>query len=104
MDNSSKKFLSCFLLALSLNRNACSMDKFLVSLMVPIITVGALALLPNPFSNKIPVNKKIAPRRPGDIDACYASTDKAYEELGFKAEYNVEDMCRDSYNFVRNNK
>ena len=54
--------------------------------------------------NNIKINKKIVDRRPGDIDACYASTDKAYEELGFKAEYNVEDMCRDSYNFVRNNK
>ena len=66
MDNSSKKFLSCFLLALSLNRNACSMDKFLVSLMVPIITVGALALLPNPFSNKIPVNNLLSNEIPAN--------------------------------------
>ncbi len=54
--------------------------------------------------NGITINKKIVDRRPGDIDACYASTDKAYDELGFKAEYNIEDMCRDAYNFVKNNK
>ena len=54
--------------------------------------------------NGITIKKEIVERRPGDIDACYASTDKAYKELGFKAEYNIEDMCRDSYNFVKNNK
>ena len=54
--------------------------------------------------NGIKVNKKIVDRRPGDIDARYASTDKAFEELGFKAEYDIKDMCRDSYNFVLKNK
>src|SRR5574344_209312 len=33
------------------------------------------------------------PRRPGDIAVCYASTDKAYGLLGFKARYNIDDMC-----------
>ena len=50
------------------------------------------------------INKKIAPRRPGDIDACFASCDKAMKELGFKAEYNIDEMCKDAYNFVKNNK
>ena len=54
--------------------------------------------------NNITIKKEIVDRRPGDIDACYASTDKAYQELGFKAEYNVRDMCRDAYNFVCKNK
>ena len=54
--------------------------------------------------NGIKINKEIVARRPGDIDSCYASTDKAYKELGFKAEYNIRDMCRDSYNFIKNNK
>ena len=54
--------------------------------------------------NGITINKQIVERRPGDIDACYAATDKAFKELGFKAEHTVEDMCRDSYNFVKNNK
>ena len=54
--------------------------------------------------NGVTINKKIVARRPGDIDACYASCDKAYKELGFKAEYDIEDMCRDAYHFVMNNK
>ena len=54
--------------------------------------------------NGLTINKQIVERRPGDIDACYAATDKAFKELGFKAEHTVEDMCRDSYNFVKNNK
>ena len=53
--------------------------------------------------NNVPVNKKIAPRRPGDIDACFASCDKAYKELGFKAEKTIDEMCRDAYNFVKKN-
>lgn len=39
----------------------------------------------------------ISPRRPGDIDECYADPSKAYELLGWKAEKNIEDMCRDAY-------
>ena len=53
--------------------------------------------------NNISINKKIAPRRPGDIDACYASCDKAFKELGFKAQKNIDEMCKDAYNFIKNN-
>ena len=49
------------------------------------------------------VNYKIVDRRPGDIDECYADPTKAYELLGWKAEYNIEDMCRDSYNWQSKN-
>ena len=51
----------------------------------------------------IKINYKIAPRRPGDIDECYANPKKAYEVLGWSAQYNIEDMCRDSYNWQRQN-
>lgn len=54
--------------------------------------------------NNIEVPYKIVERRPGDIAACYADPTKAYKELGFKAEYGIEDMCKDSYNFVIKNK
>ena len=50
---------------------------------------------------KIPY--QIKERRPGDIAACYASCDKAYKELGFKAQYNIDDMCRDAWNWQKNN-
>ncbi len=45
----------------------------------------------------------IAPRRPGDIDECYADPSKAYEMLDWKARYNIEDMCRDSNNWQMQN-
>ena len=50
------------------------------------------------------VNYKIAPRRPGDIAACYADPTKAKEELGWVAEKNLEDMCKDSWNYIEKNK
>ena len=39
----------------------------------------------------------IAPRRAGDIAACYADASKAKEELGWKAQYDVKRMCEDSW-------
>jgi len=45
------------------------------------------------------VKYEFAPRRPGDIDICYASPEKAYKELGWKAKRDLNDMCRTSYNF-----
>ena len=38
---------------------------------------------------------EIAPRRPGDVDECFANCDKAKAELGFVAEKNLTDMCAD---------
>ena len=54
--------------------------------------------------NNIDVPYKIVSRRPGDIDACYASTKKANKLLNWKAELEIEEMCRDSYNYVIKNK
>jgi UDP-glucose 4-epimerase len=42
----------------------------------------------------------IKPRRAGDIAACYADPTKAYKELGWKAEYGIDEMCRDSWNYM----
>ena len=47
---------------------------------------------------------KIAPRRPGDIATCYADPKKAKEELGWKAEKTLDDMCKDSWNYIEKNK
>lgn len=46
---------------------------------------------------------KIAPRREGDIDTCYADPTKAEKELGWKATKTLEDMCRDSWNYIEKN-
>ena len=43
---------------------------------------------------------KIAPRREGDIAMCYADPKKAKEELGWTAEKTLEDMCKDSWNYI----
>ncbi|MFI3284470.1 MAG: UDP-glucose 4-epimerase GalE [Erysipelotrichaceae bacterium] len=45
---------------------------------------------------------KIAERRPGDVASCYADTKKAFEQLGFKAEFGIDEMCLDSWNFQKN--
>ncbi len=45
----------------------------------------------------------IDPRRPGDIAECYADPAKAYNELGWKAEKNLAEMCADSWNFIQKN-
>lgn len=42
-------------------------------------------------------------RRDGDIPSCYANCDKAFKEIGFKAEFNIVDCCKDSWNFQKNN-
>ena len=44
---------------------------------------------------KIPY--EIKGRRAGDIATCYSSVDKAYRELGWKAQYDIKDMCADSW-------
>ena len=48
------------------------------------------------------INYKIAPRRPGDIATCYADPKKAKEELGWITEKKLEDMCKDSWNYIQN--
>ncbi|MBR4672509.1 MAG: UDP-glucose 4-epimerase GalE [Bacilli bacterium] len=54
--------------------------------------------------NNIDVPYKIVDRRPGDIDACYASTKKANDVLNWHAELEIEEMCRDAWNFVNKNR
>ena len=51
----------------------------------------------------VKVPYEIGPRRPGDIATCYASAQKAYDELGWKAEYGIKEMCADSWNWQKNN-
>jgi len=51
----------------------------------------------------IDIKYKIADRRPGDIASYYADPSKAREELGFEAQYSLEDMCRDSWKWQSQN-
>ena len=50
---------------------------------------------------KIPL--VITERRPGDIAICYADASKAERLLGWKAHYNLTDMCAHSWNWQKNN-
>lgn len=50
-----------------------------------------------------PINYEIKPRRAGDIDACYADSAKAKDELDWQAQYNIDDMCADSWHWQTNN-
>ena len=54
-------------------------------------------------ANGIKIPYSIKPRRAGDIATCYSDPTKAYNELGWKAEYGIADMCRDSWNWQRKN-
>lgn len=60
-----------------------------------------LAAVEKAVGKKIPYSFK--PRREGDIPACFASPEKAYRELGFKAKYTIDDMARDSWNWQKQN-
>ena len=50
-----------------------------------------------------PVPYSIAPRRPGDIASCYASSDKAKSLLGWQAEFDIERMCTDTWRWQSQN-
>ena len=50
------------------------------------------------------VKYELTDRRPGDVATCYASPKLAEEELGFKAQKNLDEMCKSSYQYQKNNK
>ena len=49
------------------------------------------------------IEYKIAPRRPGDLDVCYSDATKAFNQLGWKAERDLLEMCEDSWRWQSNN-
>ena len=53
--------------------------------------------------NHVAVPYEFAPRRPGDLAACYADPAKSREVLGWQAQLDQNDMCRDSWNWQRQN-
>ena len=62
--------------------------------------LGMVQAFEKATGQKVPY--KITPRRPGDIAACYSNVEKAEKELNWKAEKNIEDMCRDSWRYIEN--
>ncbi|WP_010677036.1 UDP-glucose 4-epimerase GalE [Bacillus timonensis] len=55
-------------------------------------------------ANGIEVPYEIVDRRPGDIASCFADTSKARRELGWTAERDLIEMCRDAWRFEKNNQ
>lgn len=53
--------------------------------------------------NNLKINYVYGKRRDGDLPDCYANADKALRVLGWKTEKSLEDMCRDSWNWQKNN-
>ena len=53
--------------------------------------------------NGVAVPYVITERRPGDLATCYADPAKSAEVLGWKAEKNLDDMCRDTWRWQKNN-
>ncbi|WP_319584208.1 UDP-glucose 4-epimerase GalE [uncultured Pseudodesulfovibrio sp.] len=53
--------------------------------------------------NNVSIPYRITDRRPGDVAANYASTDKARNELGWEATHTIEDMVRDTWNWQSKN-
>lgn len=49
------------------------------------------------------INYRIVDRRPGDIDICYADPEKAKKLLNFETQFELEQMCKDSYHFMIKN-
>jgi len=54
-------------------------------------------------ANGVPVPYEIAARRPGDLAVCYADPQKSRQVLGWEAAYDQTDMCRDTWNWQKNN-
>ena len=54
-------------------------------------------------TNALKIPYEFGPRRPGDLAECWADAAKAERILGWKAEKNLTDMCRDTWNWQKNN-
>ena len=54
-------------------------------------------------ANGVRIPYQLVDRRPGDLATCYSTPAKSEKVLGWKAEFGLEDMCRDSWNWQKNN-
>ena len=54
-------------------------------------------------ANDLTIPYQVTPRRPGDIAVCYADPSKARELLGWEAKRDLYTMCRDAWNWQKQN-
>jgi UDP-glucose 4-epimerase len=53
--------------------------------------------------NEVTIKYQFVDRRPGDIALCFSNPEKAEQVLGWKTQHNLEDMCKDSWNWQKKN-
>jgi UDP-glucose 4-epimerase len=53
--------------------------------------------------NNVNIPYQFVERRSGDVEATFASAEKANIELGWKTTLSIEDMCRDTWKYINNN-
>ena len=87
-----------------------ALDRLKLNAGVEIFNVGTgqgysvleiVAAFENASGTTIPY--KMVNRRPGDIATCYADVSKAKSQLGWNANYGIEEMCSDAWRWQRNN-
>lgn len=54
-------------------------------------------------ANDLKIPFVFKPRRSGDVAVCYSDANKAANVLGWVAQFDLQDMCRDSWNWQKNN-
>ena len=54
--------------------------------------------------NGVPIPLRFRTRRSGDVASCWCDASKAERELGWKAVYGIEDMCRDAWNWEKSKR
>ena len=54
-------------------------------------------------ANDLTIPYQVTPRRPGDIAVCYADPEKAAQGLKWRAQRDLTTMCRDAWNWQKNN-
>ena len=54
-------------------------------------------------ANGVKIPYQVVSRRPGDVDENYADCSKAFNEMGFKTEFDIVEACRDSWNWQKKN-
>ena len=53
--------------------------------------------------NSCDVPYTISDRREGDLEEVYADANKVKNEIGWEAKRSLEDICKDGFNFIKNN-
>jgi UDP-glucose 4-epimerase len=78
-------------------------DLILLDIMMPVMDGYEVCrrLKADAATRDIPV--VFAPRRPGDVAACYADPQRAFETMGWKATRGLDEMCVDSWRWQSHN-